>query len=313
MGVTVTDVEVRDYAAGDESHIATLFRAAFGSDLTLPDWRWRYLANPVDRPRILLAWAGDQLVAHYAVSPVELYLEGARRLCALSMTTMTHPGYQGRGLFARLASGSYERLASDGYHLVYGFPNRHSHAGFVGRLGWRNRGYVPQLELAADPRADAPSLQISPEPTASHAELVDRPLGDEWVQPVRDLRYLRWRYHEHPSAHYQFLELLTEGSLAAYAIVKLYEGGLDVLEFAYRTPDTASQLAAGLQRHAAAAGLHAVRLWLSLDEPAYSPLERLGMVPRAPITFFGSRRLDGLSADDGATPWLLRMGLSDVY
>ena len=309
----MTDIEFRDYVDGDESQIVELFRAAFESELLPSNWRWRYLANPVDKPRILLAWAGEKLAAHYAVSPVEFYVRGARRLCALSMTTMTHPDYQGRGLFSRLASETYGRLAAEGYHFVYGFPNRHSHAGFVDRLGWRNCGYVPQLELVADPREDAPKLHSESQPTAFQVELINRPPGGRWVHPVRDLRYLRWRYHEHPSMRYEYLNLMNEGNLEGCAIVKRYQGGLDVLEFAYRSSAAASLLAAGLQRHAAEEGLHAVRLWLSLDEPAYSQLERLGMAPKSPVTFFGSRRLNGSGINGDAPQWLLRMGLSDVY
>lgn len=311
--MTVTSVDVREYADGDESQIAVLFRAAFGSEIKLADWRWRFLANPIDRPRIMMAWAGDRLAAHYAVSPVKLASDGVQHLCALSMTTMTHPEYQGQGLFSLLASTCYEQLAANGYYLVYGFPNRHSRAGFFDRLGWQSHGYSPLLELAADLNEDAPALREAPEPTAAHADLINQSLGGGWIQPVRDVRYLRWRYRDHPSLTYQFLELMSEGDLVGCVVVKRYQGGLDVLEFAYRTPLTAQLLAAGLQRRAAEAGMSVIRLWMSLDEPAYSSLERLGMVPRSPVAFFGSRRLDGLSAEHSAARWLLRMGLSDVY
>ena len=311
----MSTMEVRDYEVGDESHIISLFQATFGRTLNLSEWNWRYRENPVDRPRILLAWDGGQLAAHYAVSPTELYFGNQRSLGGLSMTTMTHPDYRGKGLFVRLASDLYRRLASDGYRLVFGYPNRQSHAGFVDRLGWQNGDYVPQHQLPVETVFEGrPLLEHAPEPTPDHCKLIKGTFADGWLRPVRDLERLRWRYRDHPSGAYRFLDLRERsGELDAFAVVKPYQSSLDVLEFVYRDPDAASSLAAGLQRYAQGSGLCAVNLWLSLDEPAYSRLERLGMVPNAPVTYFGTRSFQPIDGHDPGMRWLQRMGLSDVY
>ena len=66
------EFEIRFYQEGDESQIIYLFEKVYKKQITLDWWKWRYLRNPSDKPQIALAFSGDQLVSHYAVSPVFL-------------------------------------------------------------------------------------------------------------------------------------------------------------------------------------------------------------------------------------------------
>ena len=43
------------------------------------------------------------------------------------MDTMTHPDYQGQGVFTKLAKACYDITAIDGYRVLYGFPNPYSY------------------------------------------------------------------------------------------------------------------------------------------------------------------------------------------
>ena len=148
MPSTSRALDFRPYTSGDEGAIGALFADSFGRDLGADYWRWRYLDNPVGNPMIELAWDGDVLAAHYAVSPVLLKFKGADVLAGLSMTTMTSPAYRGRGLFPLMAERLYERMAAEGYDLVFGFPNRQSHRIFVRDLKWTDLSPVPMLKLA---------------------------------------------------------------------------------------------------------------------------------------------------------------------
>ena len=140
-------MDVRAYAPGDEAAILRLFDRSFGKPLPEAFWRWRFLDDPHGAPMIELAWDGDVLAAHYAVSPTSIAVEGERRVASLSMTTMTDPDYRGHGLFGQLATRLYERLAGVGHVAVFGFPNAQSHRGFIRDLGWQDVHEIPMLRL----------------------------------------------------------------------------------------------------------------------------------------------------------------------
>lgn len=310
----MSEPDVRAYTPGDETAILDLFSASFGTSLRPDYWTWRFRDNPVDRPRILLAWDGGELVAHYAVSPTRLVHCGEEWLGALSMTTMTRPSHAGRGLFARLAADLYADLTAAGYRLVFGFPNRHSHAGFTTRLGWRDQGYVPLLQIPVDRPDRAPALDFSDFPSEAHASLLNGPHDRDDIRPVRDVAFLQWRYSDCPSAAYQFAQLPGDAEdTQACAVVKPYGAALDVLELGYRDVQSATQLVKGLQEHASRNHMQTLNLWLPLHDALYPRLERLGMAPSTPIAFFGTRSLQAQAAPLEQAPWGLSLGVSDVF
>ena len=124
-------MEIKAYKLGDELKIIELFEQSFGKKMSLEYWKWRFSDNPFTSNIFIdLMWDNDLLVGHYAVSPVEMILEDKKILTALSMTTMTHPQYGGKGIFSKLAENLYKRLTEEGYTMVWGFPNNNSHYGF---------------------------------------------------------------------------------------------------------------------------------------------------------------------------------------
>lgn len=96
-------MEIRDYKPGDEKQILKLFEYSFGKKLPEEYWHWRFIDNPQKQIMIKLMWDKEILAGHYAVSPIEMIVHGEKILTALSMTTMTHPDYIGKGIFTQLA------------------------------------------------------------------------------------------------------------------------------------------------------------------------------------------------------------------
>ncbi len=118
-------MEIKRYKKGDEREILKLFSIAFGKDLSMDFWKWRYLQNPfLEDPVINLMWDGTKLIGHYAVSPVVLNVKGESIMTSLSLTTMTHPEYGGKGIFTKLAEDLYQNMYSiENIEAVWGFPN----------------------------------------------------------------------------------------------------------------------------------------------------------------------------------------------
>lgn len=116
-----------------------LFAACFpGTHKFTPAYlHWLYVDNP-DGPAVGFdAWDGERLAAHYVCIPAQVWVEGKQVRVLLSLNTATHPDYQGKGLFTKLATATFEAGAAGGFDGVYGVANANSTPGFVRKLGFQ--------------------------------------------------------------------------------------------------------------------------------------------------------------------------------
>jgi GNAT superfamily N-acetyltransferase len=128
--------------AGEVGKIVALFRD------TVPDSpstseayiRWLYFENPAGPIIGFNAWDGGNLAAHYVVMPTEAECAGRRVKAALSLNTATHPNYQRRGLFVRLAEATYDECRRRGLHHIIGVANANSTPGFLSKLRFQEVG-----------------------------------------------------------------------------------------------------------------------------------------------------------------------------
>lgn len=149
----------------DEATLARygeLFKACFPmtGKFTPRYLRWLYVDNPDGQAVGYDAWDGDKLAAHYVCIPARAWVEGEEVPVLLSLNTATHPDYQGKGLFTRLAGMSYEAGASQGFDGVYGVANANSTPGFLRKLGF-------QLVRPLEARVGLGGLRHAPKPPSS--------------------------------------------------------------------------------------------------------------------------------------------------
>jgi GNAT superfamily N-acetyltransferase len=104
---------------------------------------WRYRDNPAGQAVGMDAWDGERLAAHYVTCPMQGWIDGSPQKGLLSLNTATDPGYQGQGLFTRLAEATYEAGRAAGYGFVIGVANANSTPGFLRRLAFQ---HVARLE-----------------------------------------------------------------------------------------------------------------------------------------------------------------------
>jgi GNAT superfamily N-acetyltransferase len=127
------------YAESDLKEYATLFAVCFPDAKKLADvayLRWLYAENPCGAVVGYNARHEGRLVAHYVCVPMSVTSEGQIRSALLSLNTATHPEFQGKGLFTRLAELTYAAGAEEGAELIYGVANGNSTPGFVRKLGF---------------------------------------------------------------------------------------------------------------------------------------------------------------------------------
>lgn len=98
---------------------------------------WLYRCNPDGQVVGFDAYDGDRLAAHYVCIPARARVGGDDVTVLLSLNTATHPDYQGKGLFTKLAERTYAAGAERGYDSVYGVANANSTPGFIRKLGFQ--------------------------------------------------------------------------------------------------------------------------------------------------------------------------------
>jgi GNAT superfamily N-acetyltransferase len=116
-----------------------LFAACFpGTDKFTPAYvAWLYCANPDGRAVGYDAWEGERLAAHYVCVPAMASVNGVQVKVLLSLNTATHPDFQGKGLFTKLAEQTFQAGADQGFDGVYGVANANSTPGFIRKLGFQ--------------------------------------------------------------------------------------------------------------------------------------------------------------------------------
>ena len=285
-------------------------------------WRWRYLENPYGGPLIDLMWSGDKLVGQYAVSPIDMSIDGKTYPCAFSLDTMTHPEYGGRGIFTRLATSLYHRIAQAGRVMVWGFPNENSRHGFIKRLAWFDVASIPMLCLRS--RLDGyPQTEIRP------LEEVDTQVDDLFQQErkhwyclaVRSAQYLEWRFFHRPGRRYYAAGAFYGGKLVGYSIYKLFRTREqtvgDIVDlFCVQDVGVFTDLIIWTAQDLIRQGVQVVDIWMNEHSPFYSVLQAIGFVSGALYTFFGGRVFSSALSTERLMEWpnwYIQMGDSDVY
>lgn len=309
--------ELRSYLPGDEIAICELFQQSYGRQMPLEYWRWRYAENPHGSVWIELAWDGERLAAHYAVSPTRLQVGNEIFPAALSMTTMTHPNYRGRGLFPKLAERLYGRLERAGFCAIFGFPNTLSHRGFNTSLGWRDIYEVPSLILSLE-NAKASKLISNIQIFDSLDARFDRfgeHLRERGIQTIRNSETLDWRFLRCPINRYRIAALTDGGDLRGYAVVKSYESrSLDIVDIQATDSDSGGELLDWAASVAAIEHLPLVSTWVLPNNMLRLEAESRGFQASAPVTYFGARALmETPKSIDQWRNWNLLMAESDVY
>lgn len=314
-------IDLRPYRVGDEAAIADLFHETYGRAMSDELWRWRFRDSPAGESIIQLAWDGDVLAGHYAVTQVSLSVEGERGSSGLDVTTMTHPDYRGRGLFRKLAEATYGHSADVGLGMVWGFPNRNSHRGYAQDLGWVDIWEIPTLRWRAPmlTRLGTSSLDIA------EVFSFDERFDDLWrevrrdhcVMVERDLQYLKWRYTAKPEAQYRIVVCQDGHNLFGYAVFKRYEDELQVVDLLIQDDvEIGRQLLVEVARIAVSESAGAISLWLNVTHPLHRTLERMGFENGAPVTYFAGLALRPDLVNKGVYDfrnWYITMGDSDVY
>jgi len=240
---TAETLEVRQAGPEHFGAIRVLYAAVRGNNRPEEFDRWRWFGAPGGACPIAIALDGDVIAGFYTLWPVRLRIGDAVVLGGQSMDTMTHPDYQGRGIFTILAKACYEIAATRGFQVLYGFPNAASYPGFVRRLDWTHTGDIrhwirvlrpsrhprvpgfagPIADLAAMllPRGGGRGIEITtgPPDADSRAGLLENSRPDfGHCRVERTPEWLDWRYSGAASHDYEWICARRGGTMLAAGV-----------------------------------------------------------------------------------------------
>jgi hypothetical protein len=256
-------------------------------------------------------------VASYSMFPVTLTCAGDTFRTALSMTTMTHPDWRGKGFFPTLAEGLYREAAGLGVSLVWGFPNATSHPVFASKLAWRDIYEIPtmSLDLTASRLADS-TRDANVVMDDAFALTYDAPPADDLIRVERSRRYLEWRYARNPvNVYHNYAIARGDRTISSYIVTKKYEDAVDLVDIQCAGADEANALLRHIVAVCRGDAVRRLVCWAQPHHWTHPVLERLGFQNGAPVTYFGARAIGAQAPRDWPDyrAWYLQMGDSDVY
>ena len=315
-------MEIRDYTKGDEIAIIELFEITFKQKMSLEQWNWRFTNNPAGKHWIKLMWQEDQLIGHYAVSPLIMEIDGKEVITAHSLATMTHPEHGGKGIFKALSNALYEDIENK-YECkaIWGFPNNNSHYGFVNSLGWKDIGVIHTLGmLFQNVIQNTEDFVIEEFQFFSliHIEYIDKNIHSYPVKVKRSAAYLNWRYTEKPSVIYKKFFGQIE-HVNYLAVTKIYPSNkpdvwdLNIVELYLDDYKIFKQLITSIG-NLYNLNFDRVIIWKNLYNRDHIQLEKIGYVLTHPQTYLSARVHADLDHQFREMKnWYFSIGDSDVF
>jgi len=220
----------RDYESGDEYQILSLYKQVTGGEMSLDFWKWKFERGPFGKGIIKLMFDGDKLIGHYSVIPMNIEIQSWPVRAVFSLNTLTHPDYQGQGIFTCLARETYKECQHLGFRLVYGFPNGNAYHGLTKRLGWQGFGKMNLLHKGLQEEAYRPQLSKHVH-KIYQIERFGEDINTLWhevegeynVIVPRSKEFLNWRYVEHPQVNYpKYVTRDNSGKTVGYIVLKTF-------------------------------------------------------------------------------------------
>jgi GNAT superfamily N-acetyltransferase len=238
-----TSWTIRAAFEDDLDAIRALYADVWGYSRPQSFDRWRYVSPPQGFCPIAIAVDDDRVVGAYTIWPVKIRVGNQVLLGAQSMDTMTHPDYQGQGVFTKLAEACYDIAAERGFKVLYGFPNPLSYPGFVKKLEWTHTGEIPhwvrilkpsghpKIPSALGPIVDGLAAllpkgrtsgldikRVKPDSAALNALLGHWQKGEGVCKVERTAEWLGWRYALDTENDYRWVSAYRGANLVAAGV-----------------------------------------------------------------------------------------------
>lgn len=280
---------VRSQSSGFQ-RLSEMFHLCLGRKVDENYFVWKYLKNPSGTVCGFEALHGDNIAAFYGVIP-EKYVWGQTHFLAYqSMDTMTHPGYQKRGLFVKLAKHTYSHLESQCADLlIVGVPGSNSFPGFVNKLNWKHIADIQYLFVTRfvflcrninRRLGSITTSYVSKFDNEEQAFLDHFYLGVKQIRPFYDVATLNWKTFEHPFKKFKILRVRRDGVMEGIVIFSL-EGNkakIELADFLEHVPTTEMLYASIRRIFADHAEIQQIYTWMPSRGDLLTAYPKLGFL-----------------------------------
>jgi len=266
-------MKIRLYKKGDEQQITGLFQEVYGKNLTIEQWKWKYLGQGNLRVWAAVAENENQeIVAHYGGLPVRMFFRGRHIIGCQCVDAMVRKEYRAKEQGIPQAGSAFHKISNLLYEtfgtFFYAFP------GDVYYNWGRKTGHIEECIEVPEYRHDCSShmthsavrlYSLKPiEWTDIRIdELWDRVKGNLGWAMIRDREFIAWRYKSNPFYQHRIygLEKVFSRKLSGWVIVR--ENGDDLMVMDMVFEDGALEVLLRETIHIGRSmGKKQVRLWL---------------------------------------------------
>ena len=286
ISIASSKYHIRDYKAGDEQAIITLFNIVFGASLSVSQWQWKYKGTQSETVYAkVIVDDQNKLVGHVGAIPLRGYYCGKQipffQICDI-MIHPDHRGYLGsRNLFTALLRTLFTTI----FHrfpraFCYGFPGRRPF-----QLGKQAKVYdMIEIPMEMTRRSQSKKWNwLNTKPLAWNDSRLDRLslqcISQYALLAQRDRLYLQWRYADNPFFSYQIIGFFILGKLIGWAVIRQRENHLLVIDILI-SPHWLKSALLSLDKIAAQRGIDSVHIWLpnELSKPYLGELKYTDVV-----------------------------------
>lgn len=219
------DFLIRLATREDIDDVISLMRACFGErEFLHRKWyEWFNFGCPAgfNRNYVAVDKATGRMAGGYGLLPVKIKINGQILDGSLCTNVMTHPDYQGKGLFTQM--GRFCLATEEAYQsrISLGVPNENAYRGHM-KLGWKvlsDLVFIAKFSLRNKPHRSrgVPAFDRRVgKLLAQHAQKAN-------LAVAKDYQFLNWRYPKRPDKKYRLFVFEDGGSVEGYVALKYFD------------------------------------------------------------------------------------------
>ncbi|MBW6465957.1 MAG: GNAT family N-acetyltransferase [Brevefilum sp.] len=292
--------------------VMDLYNGIFKNKVNQEYFLWRYLYNPFDELLMVLALDQGRVISNYSAVPLFLEHNDSKYKSGLSIHTMTHKNFRGMGLFAKTGDLLYQHLKSEGYKIIFGFPNASIHRALNKKLKRVDIYEFPTMSLDMQKVKNKPIEIITDDDFLLSYNFVHKDKSK--ISVHKDLDYMRWRYSKCPTVKYHNLIVKQNDSVTSFFVIKKYDNKINIVDYFINNQADFDELFAQVLTYAHDQKADQVTTWANINTDLKLWLEKNGFSNSLPITYFSGKILDdNCSLNYHINNWQIVMGDDNVY
>ncbi|MBF0228865.1 MAG: GNAT family N-acetyltransferase [Desulfamplus sp.] len=239
---------LRPFAPEDENGVLELWKIAFKATISLELFRWKYLENPYTQTMMLCVTDKDEIVTFYGGIPYFFQYEKKIVPVVNLMDIMSHPMHRENRIFEKTAKQFMAYFCypakrhgpaslQDNLLLMYGFPGEFHYSIGERILNYRKANQVAYMKLSLSNLAESEqpanikglnlnelNLEAWESDPIWFDRLWDRCKKNYPFSIVRDSKFIKWRFINHPEKRYTILKFTNDNNESeAFVVLQINE------------------------------------------------------------------------------------------